>query len=304
MSVYEFDDVLADSHITIESDSYSSEGVAAIEGRECTSLFLPGCSFLNYNPSLVSLLYKRLESTGDADGITLLCCGKILDFEEEEDIKSSFQIELVKRLLDRGVKRIVAACPNCVTELRMLLASHEEADDIEVIALPVLFREEGLTIDKDSVMQVVKKDEDQPLKDEHFLAIHDSCPDRKTGEFAESIRALFASELLVEMKHNRKNSFCCGSLANAFGKPNVAVSQAQKHGQEAVECKADTIVTYCMSCAHFLGTMQEDVPVHHYLEFVFNQHFDWRKTPPYLSMRFLFSETHGRRDFYGVLPSE
>ena len=62
---------------------------------------------------------------------------------------------------------------------------------------------------------------------------HDSCPDKKTGEFADGLRALMPEELLVEGEKVRKRSVCCGSLARAAGKTELADSQAREHGHDA-----------------------------------------------------------------------
>ncbi len=51
----------------------------------CTSLFFPGCSFVNYAVPLVSAVYDTLVERGAVDGISLLCCGKILSYEVDGD---------------------------------------------------------------------------------------------------------------------------------------------------------------------------------------------------------------------------
>ncbi len=66
---------------------------------------------------------RHARGTGAVDGISLLCCGKILSYEADgAELMKSFQLQLCDHLADTGIKRIVAACPNCVKALREGLA--------------------------------------------------------------------------------------------------------------------------------------------------------------------------------------
>ena len=109
-------------------------------------------------------------------------------------------------------------------------------------------------------------------------------------EFAEGLRALLPEGSIREAEHNRKRSFCCGSLLRAAGKPEKGAEQSRKHGEEAVAAQADAIVTACMSCTFLLSKEQHDVPVFHYLELLYDWRIDWENTPPYMTLRFLFDE--------------
>lgn len=324
MSRQVFADALVGSEITISGTAFASlrtnEGGVA---KRCASLFFPGCSFTNADPALVEELFECLRAQGVVDGISLLCCGKILDFEEDAaTVKSAFHQELARSIREHGVKRIVAACPNCVAQLRGLAGLFEDGLAVEVVPLPQALLDAGLSISIDSVEAVLRQDggdgagagdgvgaRDGVGADAGdgtggglpLVAIHDSCPDRSVGEFASSVRALFPSEILVEKPHNQKRAFCCGALSNAFGRLDVAQSQAQRHGAEAQAVSAQALVSYCTSCARFLAATQDSVPSYHYLEFLFSRRLDWKAMPPHLEMRFLFDEMHGTRDYYGAM---
>jgi len=307
-----FNDVLAGSEIGISGEAFSSQKPQApYAAQSCTSLFFPGCSFLNADPSLVQDVFGFLKERGLADGVSLLCCGKILMYEQDaETLKPAFQEELRQSIEAHGVKRIITACPNCVHELREVLDVPAGGAPVEVVPLPAVFLGAGVAVSAEMVQSVLCQDgqggqESTPRAGAlPALAIHDSCPDRSIGEFASSVRALFPAQMLAEMEHNRQTAFCCGSLANAAGRPDVAQSQAHRHGAEAQQASAQAIVTYCMSCARLLGRMQDDVATHHYLEFLFRRHLDWKGMAPYLEMRFLFEEMQGTRDYFGAKPLE
>ena len=297
-----FYDALAESVVTIGDISFNShkqEGEGA--AKSCTSLFYPGCSFTNFAPELVVPLYHMLEDLGQVDGISFICCGKILKFEPDaKTIKPAFQSRLAQTIATQGIKRMVVACPNCVAELRGMAQIHEELADLEIILLPELLLEMGLTISIEDISVVLSQDEE--LKNELMprLSVHDSCPDRKTGELAQSVRNLFPPEVLHEMEHSRARSICCGALANAAGHPGVAKRQANSRGEEARSAQATSIVTYCMSCAHTLGHNHIGMPVHHYLEFLTGVYVDWESKSEFMAYRLLFDELQGKRHFFGV----
>ena len=103
---------------------------------DAPSVFFPGCSLVNYAPALVSVLTDYLEGTGIAQGVSLLCCGKILDFEEGgAGRRDTVDGKMREAFLRAGVRRVVAACPNCAAALRRALDA-PGAPDVEVVPLP------------------------------------------------------------------------------------------------------------------------------------------------------------------------
>ncbi|MEA5018804.1 MAG: heterodisulfide reductase-related iron-sulfur binding cluster [Gordonibacter sp.] len=294
MEHYTFDDALTGSSVTCgfpQLDAVVTRDVA--KSDRCTSLFFPGCSFLNYGLPLVQAVYQTLIDEGLVDGISLLCCGKILSYEPEGDnVRASFEVQLRDRLAKVGVKRIVAACPNCVVALRAALSGDERTASIEVTALPVELAQRGYRIEMADAVSMVKDVAGCEAADVR-MSVHDPCPDRDTGEFADGLRALMPADLMVEGPHVRKRSYCCGSLLRACGKPFVADAMAQRHGEEARSLEAVALVTACMSCAFQLSVAQSTVPVFHYLELLYHWRIAWEDAYAYLKLRFLFDEALG-----------
>lgn len=298
MSGYVFDDALTESTVTcgypvmsawVEPCADQSDAKNQID-----SLFFPGCSFINYNPPLVQSVYDLLKSAGSVQGISLVCCGKILAYEPNGDVvQPAFEASLRNHIARKGVKRLVAACPNCVKALRRVLSEDEATASVEVVPLPLELAKLGYRIDADVARKLVAAEAPESEAAQGglpYFAPHDSCPDRDTGEFADGLRALMPEATIREAKHNRKRSFCCGSLLRAAGKPEAASKQSRRHGEEAVEAQADAIVTACMSCTFLLSKEQHDVPVFHYLELLYDWRIDWANTPPYMTLRFLFDD--------------
>ncbi|MCL2889432.1 MAG: (Fe-S)-binding protein [Eggerthellaceae bacterium] len=284
-----FTDALAGSEIRICGPAFTSEKSA--EGPSaCSSLFFPGCSFLNADAALVAQVYSCLLEHRAVGGISLLCCGKLLRFGEAvESVLPAFQKKLVESIRHCRVERIVTACPNCVAEFRKAFRLYAPDLAIEVLPLSQVLCDLGFRIDAD-MLAAGQDPEGKALQclALPLVAVHDSCPDRKSGEFAGSVRALFSPEMLVEMAHSRRESICCGSLANAAGRKELATSQALENGLEAQEAGAAAIVSYCISCTKYLNKRQNRLPAYHYLEFLFGKRLDWKNISPYLDIRFFF----------------
>ena len=304
MDTYTFEDALASSTVSCTYPDLQAtrvlHGESSHADTACTSLFFPGCSFLNYGLPLVQAVYDLLRSAGQVDGISLLCCGKILAYEGDGGVaRAAYEQQFREHIVPAGVKRIVTACPNCVESLRNLLAADEASSDIEVVPLPVLLAEMGYRIDADIADALAKQDErvgDAPA----VFCVKDSCPDRATGEFADALRTLMPAELTVEPAHNRKRSICCGSKPRAAGQMEAAQKCSLRHGEEALAAGANAIVTACMSCTFLLSLLQKDVPVFHYLELLFNWRIGWDWADQYMKLRFLFDDALGTREFKGL----
>lgn len=258
----------------------------------CSSLFFPGCSLINYALPLTSAVYDTLTQHGIVDGISLLCCGKILSYEPDGDEKRAvFERQLIDRLLETDITRIVAACPNCVKALREAFARDGRMDErgMEVVPLPLELARVGYRIDAHIAAQMIRGAADEPA----LLCVHDSCPDRDFGEFADGLRALLPDGLWVDPAHARNRSLCCGSLPRAAGKIEAADKLALRNGQEAEDVGADAIVTACMSCAFQLTFCQPCVQAVHYLELLYDWRIDWPLTGGLMKLRFLFDEALG-----------
>ena len=298
MDEYSFEDALAGGSITCTYPGLETVRVAgAADSESCRSLFFPGCSFINYAMPLVQSVYDLLESAGECDGISLLCCGKILEYEFDGGAsRAAFEQQFRDHIAKTGIERIVAACPNCVHALRKLLAADEATSSIEVVPLPRVLVDMGYRIDPETAASVVAADnrieEGEPLT----FCPKDSCPDRSTGEFADALREIMEQTSLVEPKYARKRSYCCGSRPRAAGHYDLGDKMARRQGEHAREQGANVLVTACISCTFSILGAGCDVPVFHYLELLFGWNIPWYYAEGYLKLRFLFDDAEAARD--------
>lgn len=148
-TTYSFEDVLTGATVACGYPNLRSHYVGKAQGAmECESVFFPGCSFINYGLPLVQAVFDTLKQGGCVQGMSLLCCGKILSYEPNgKEVRASFEQQLRQHLLASGVKRLVAACPNCVKALRDACAADSATAEIEVVPLPQELARLGYRID-------------------------------------------------------------------------------------------------------------------------------------------------------------
>lgn len=296
MSGYEIIDALTGDQISF---SYESGDASIVRGvsdpvqASVTSLFFPGCSFINYAMPLVQAVYDLLLKAGEVQGISVLCCGKILSYEPNGvELRDAFEADLRDHLATAGIQRMVCACPNCVKALREALELDPRTKDIEIAVLPEVLAGIGYQLDPQTCARLIKGNPE----DDVLLCTHDSCPDREYGQFADGLRALMPDGLWVDPAHTRSRSICCGSLPRAAGKFEQADKCAQINGKEAQEVQADAIVTACMSCTFQLNMAQPYIQCVNYLELLFDWRVDWSTVGAWMKLRFLFDETLGATD--------
>jgi Fe-S oxidoreductase len=294
MDEYTFKDALTGAIITFD---YVSGKTYVIEDSDkpvkTKALFYPGCSFINYAIPLVSSVYETLRKNNLCDGISVLCCGKILSYEEDGVARrASFEQALVERIKECEIETIICACPNCVQAMIQAFSIDPYTAHVEIKALPQVLADAGFKVDTACANKLILGSNDRNAR----LCVHDSCPDRGYGHFADGIRSILPDELWVDPKHCRSRSICCGSLPRAAGKYKQANKCALINASEATEVGADAIVTSCVSCALQLSAVQKDIPLVHYLELLYNWRIDWNNASSWMKTRFLFEGSLGVED--------
>ena len=297
MDEFEFEDALAHSNVTCSYPGMEVTGLERADGVECTSLFFPGCSFINYALPLVQVVYETLLDADEVDGISLLCCGKILEYEGDGGAsRADFEQQFREHIAQTGITRIVAACPNCVYALRKLLARDEVTAHIEVVPLPRVLVDMGYAVDEATAESVVFNDSRMNPDEPVVFCPKDSCPDRATGEFADALREIMAGTSMVEPKFARKRSYCCGSRPRAAGHYELGDKMARRHGAHAREAGANVLVTACISCAFSILGAGCEVPIFHYLELLYGWNIPWYLAEGYMKQRFLFHDCAAGRE--------
>jgi ferredoxin len=91
------------------SKKYSYYGLP----QGCDTVFFPGCTLPGTRPDKTYALYQEPKERIPSLGVVLDCCTKIShDLGRERFFRAMFE-EMKSYLVQKGVQRVLVACPNC-----------------------------------------------------------------------------------------------------------------------------------------------------------------------------------------------
>jgi len=212
--------------------------------------FFPGCSMSCFSPRAVIKLYELLtEELGDV-GILDLCCGKPLyDLGLRSRARRWLEHRLAAELESHGCEAIITACPNCFYYLKSKLSNrYELVTPYEVLEDYFKHKLRGVT-----------------------LTIHDSCPDRFEGVFAEQARRILSESRVIEMVHFKRKTLCCGAGGLvSCNDTTLPLTLVEMRLSEFANTGASLMVVYCYTCASTFWSLQQSVEVKHLLDLLLN----------------------------------
>ena len=223
------------------SKKYSFYGLP--EG--CDTVFFPGCTLPGTRPDKTYALYQELKRRMPSLGIVLDCCIKIShDLGREKFFQSMFN-EMKSYLLEKGVRRVLVACPNC----------HK------------IFLNYGGELQVKTVYEILADDgAHSGRKLSGVVRVHDPCAVRSEEKVHAALRELVRQKGLEieEMSHSGKITLCCGEGGSVGC---VAPSFSEKWGElRKIEAGQKRIITCCAGCA---GYLNRKTPTSHVLDLLY-----------------------------------
>ena len=227
------------------------------------TLFWPGCSLASFAPDLTRAAHQWLQQQGFEVGFSADCCGLPLHNIGLGQRGERYLARLVEQFAAKGVKHLITACPNCYYYFQNSLT------DIKVSSLFPLLVEAGVR-----------------LADQAGVTVHDSCPDRVSGQIGSALRTLLQGAEIVEMTHHGSQTLCCGAGGIvSMVKPELSQTRAERRAAEIAQTGTGTCVSACMACVKRLqGTENlcavqgqhcpEPARVVHILELIFGMKID------------------------------
>ena len=112
------------------------------------------------------------------------------------------------------------------------------------------------------------------------VTVHDNCYSKALeGKYWDPPREILkkCGCNIIEMKHNKKDSLCCGFGAGASWVKNIAmpfdiISEGTKKFKEAEETGAKALISYCGGCIYLLWATREllgsKIDIYHIIEVV------------------------------------
>lgn len=209
------------------------------------TVFFPGCALPGTRPQVVRRLFRSLQQVDSKMGVALGCCLKPSHDLGRQDRFETGYARLLEHLLDRGVSRVLTACPNCYK----------------------IFSTYGEGVDVVSVYEVLADTDIKVSATSGDAVVHDPCPIRHATSFQDAVRTLAqkAGLTIKPIKKERELTQCCGEGGMVgFVRPEFARAWTAKRVEAT---KGAPVVTACAGCTGFLG---QHMDVTHILDVLFN----------------------------------
>jgi len=196
------------------------------------TVFFPGCTFPGTHPATARALWSHLRASVPRLGLALGCC-----FKPSHDLgRQAFFLErfgaLRAALLDRGVRTVLTACPNCFK----------------------VFAEYGDGLEARTVYSVLAAHPVGQREKAHGTAIiHTPCPFRRETAIQAAIRSL-AEDTGLDVEKTRQDgsaSPCCGEGGTVGAlRPEFSTRWASLTAERAA---GRIVITSCAGCTKYLS---------------------------------------------------
>lgn len=210
------------------------------------TVFFAGCSYAQYLPEKLERIGEVLSRVGGVGwlGPDEPCCGNLLLASGQIDTFVKHGEQVLGKLKEAGAKRIVTACPGC----------HETFSK----EYPKFF---DFELEVEHLTQLLARSIDEgkllPRGLNARVAFHDPCHLARFSRIIDEPRFIIenvAGAVIVELKHSKLNTMCCGGGGGApIVHPRLSAKIADRRIGEAIEADVEFLVTSCPLCEHMLG---------------------------------------------------
>ena len=217
--------------------NYESLGASTLFRRDlipanCTTVFFPGCSLPGTRPDAVKELFTRLRRIDPNAGLVLDCCGKISHDLGLIDRFTALFNRLSGRLRQKGITRILTACPGCSKILRTYGEGFNVTSIYEVLAacaVPTV-----------------------PVSPPTVVTIHDPCPARFDLAQQTAVRQLVQAcgYSIEELPQHGATTRCCGQGGMVEGCVPGTIKQESRI--IATEAAGRPVISSCAACTDTL----------------------------------------------------
>jgi Fe-S oxidoreductase len=226
--------------------------VKPFEKGQTEYLFYAGCAgsfdarIKQVTVNLALILDKAGISWGTL-GKDEKCCGDSLRRLGNEFVFDRMAKENVQMFKDRGIQKVITACPHCLTTLRNDYRQYG-------IELEVVHHTELIS----RLLAEGKIKMNKHVEELGKIIVHDSCYLGRHNDIYDAPRDVLSKvsgEVPLEFDRNREKSFCCGAGGGRMWLEEQTGERINRtRVKEAMEKEPDTI---CVSCP-FCMTMFED----------------------------------------------
>ena len=199
--------------------------------------YFAGCMTL-LTPRTLSAMERIFEAAGEdvwwADRNGGVCCGRPLKLSGETDSAKKMMRSNKELFYKHNITTLVTSCPICLRVFR---------EEYALRGIEVLHHSEY-------ILRLMRRGRLKVDASGGKFTYHDPCElGRGCGIYDEPRAVIEAVGELLEPKHARENSLCCGaSLANTVINDAQQLRIAQSMAAEFAETGAETVVTSCPLC--------------------------------------------------------
>ena len=144
--------------------------------RGCQTILFPGCALSGNRPATVFKLYEHLIKRFPDLGVVLDCCTKPSHDLGREDYFQTMFGEMKGYLLDKGIRTVLVACPNCYR----------------------MFKEYGDPLQVKTVYEVLAEGQSMERKGTRgTVTVHDPCVTRFEKPIQDDVRNMIQSQGVV-----------------------------------------------------------------------------------------------------------
>lgn len=220
-------------------------------------VFYLGCALSYiYTDLAQSPLFQNLPAVGGMK----YCCGAYAWHTFGEKEARAAGRRLLSDFDKAGIKRVITFCPECEDMLARVYPSLIEGFDIKTRSVTDYLWEEYLAARLLFTHPVNKT-----------VAFHDPCAGRTPGCKQQEVPRQLLKAMgakVVEMKHNREKTICCGTPLVGRNS-SLAARVASERVLEAVDAGADTIAVGCAGCFALDDTADvHNMETYHIIELV------------------------------------
>jgi Fe-S oxidoreductase len=219
-------------------------------------LYYPGCLTKFVGKDLKENYEKILRAIG-IDFIELkekeVCCGSPALNAGYKKTAEDLARKNYHVFKEHRVKKIISNCPACCKTFSQ--------------DYPLLLKEWDIEVEhvSQTIYRAIQAGRLRLKKKiEKIVTFHDPCYLGRYMSIYEEPRKIleFMGCKVVEMKFNRRNSLCCGGGGGTqFNYPELANSIAKERIEQALEVKAEFLITICPLCYYHLGRNSKEIHV-------------------------------------------
>lgn len=247
----------------IQSGEYKPEDSSNLVG------YFVGCTSAYRNNELTVATSRVLDKLG-VEFIVFpneKCCGSVLFRTGVEDEAIQFVEHNVEMIREMGIKEVVFSCAGCFSTFTTEYTKFTEGELGFELTHMIQFIPKTLK-EKNLKVRYRKRTKDNPL----IVTYHDPCHLGRYCDVYDDPRELLnmiEGVKLIEMKHNKEMSWCCGAgggVRALYGEISSDIASNRLDEtvacweeinadrlKEALETEAETLVSSCVFCKNNLS---------------------------------------------------